>query len=117
MNYADTLIGTPPPEVNPPISAADRRPNDRPFYIDECCPGCGGILVYEDIIHGDTRWDDIFFDEFACPKCNDGSHLDWTPQNIQRMNYPRTTHTLRPGFLTLHRRKLAKASALLWGFS
>jgi len=33
------------------------------------------------------------------------------------MNYPRTTHTLRPGFLTLHRRKLAKASALLWGFS
>jgi len=42
--------------------------------------------VYEDIIHGDTRWDDIFFDGFACPKCNDGSHLDWTPQNIQRLN-------------------------------
>jgi hypothetical protein len=83
MSYTDKLVGTPPPEVNPPLSEEDRRPNDRPFYIDDCCPTCGEILIYDDVVRGETNWESIFFDEFACPKCNDGCHMDWTSKDTQ----------------------------------
>ena len=68
-----------PPEVNPPLTEEDRRPNDRPFYIDECCPKCGTLLIYEDLVRGETNWNGFCFDEFMCPKCRDSAHLDWAP--------------------------------------
>jgi hypothetical protein len=83
MKHINKPIGNPPPEVNPPLSAEDRRPNDRPFYISDCCPKCDTVLIYDDLVDSNMDWDDIFFDEFACPKCNDGCYLDWTPQKTE----------------------------------
>jgi ribosomal protein S27AE len=74
-----------PLEVNPPLSARDRRPNDRPFYIDEYCPNCGTILTYSDLNRGELDWGKIMFDGFSCPQCQNGTYLDWTPKALERL--------------------------------
>lgn len=82
------------PFVDPPVSAADRRPGDRPYYIENACVRCGGPLVYahlwcwtmdEDaegkiIQRPVTPADPVWFDEFICPIHTghfDLHYLDW----------------------------------------
>ena len=74
-----------PPEVNLPLTSSDRRPNDHPYYIDECCPNCNAILVYDDLLDGEEDWDNFFFDEFSCPNCEDGCYMDWTPEQMEEI--------------------------------
>lgn len=45
-----------------PLSAADRRPNDEPYYIAKNCPECGEKLVLEDDPDDPEAW----HDEFVC---------------------------------------------------
>lgn len=80
------VVSMRPKEVNPPLTESDRRPNDRPFYIDECCQHCGTILVYDDLLCEEpdaVDWDEIFFDEFSCPQCQNGACMDWPPEEIE----------------------------------
>ncbi len=72
-----------PPEVNPPLTEEDRRPNDRPFYIDPNCPRCGTLLQYDDLVNGETDWNTFFFDEFQCLKCKKGAISDWLQSEVQ----------------------------------
>lgn len=53
-----------------PRSAADPRPGGEPYYIDSDCPECGTPLVLYD---EDSGWND----EWTCPKCQGGLHMDW----------------------------------------
>jgi len=57
-----------------PTQPADPRPNDEPYYIDEECD-CGEALVYHE---EETDW----HDEFECPSCQDGIHLD-VPESVK----------------------------------
>ncbi len=110
----NNLIGTPPPEINPPLSVVDRRPNDRPFYIDECCRDCNSVLIYDDLVRGKTHWDDICFDEFTCPKCKNGCHLDWPPEDIQ--TFKEIAESCNPdNCIPVTEEMWAKAEALLEG--
>lgn len=59
-----------------PERPADRRPNDEPYYIDSLCPVCGHRLEYLD---EDSGW----YDEFVCPNCDDGIHMDWPEESLQ----------------------------------
>ncbi len=73
--------------MKPPLSADDPRPDNKPFYIEPNCK-CGAALVLDDswefeneyaIFIGDppdepfTPW----YDEWMCPVCRDGIHMDW----------------------------------------
>lgn len=61
-----------------PEKASDRRPNDEPFYIDKYCE-CGEKLAYFD---EESGW----YDEFECPECEDGIHLDVPGNFIEELN-------------------------------
>lgn len=61
--------------MSEPRSAADRRPNDEPYFISKACEDCGEKLVYLYILEGKSERD-AWFDEFACPKCRNGMYLD-----------------------------------------
>jgi len=65
-----------------PRSTAMPRPNGEPLYIHKNCPACGTRLVYEYLVNSpycpeNNRW----YDEFACPVCNDGIYLDCPPDD------------------------------------
>lgn len=69
-----------------PKSAADRRPNDRPYYVKQTCDRCGTELMYADLlIESNTSIDEIWYDEFMCPNCRDSVCMDW-PQDGYRGN-------------------------------
>lgn len=83
-----------------PESAAERRPNDEPYYLDSDCPDCGESLVYYhelpdsafkesdylcDVEHRPTE-DEEWFDEFVCPDCLNGIHMDWPPDYEEAFN-------------------------------
>lgn len=73
-----------------PQSAADPRPNGEPYYIDTECPECGTDLVLSDehrptgdgtgALVAPEVWDErgetIWHDEWVCPECEDGLHMD-----------------------------------------
>lgn len=58
-----------------PQSPADPRPNGEPYYIDSECPKCGTLLELWDEVYdtGEEPW----YDEWACPNCQDGCYMDW----------------------------------------
>lgn len=58
-----------------PETPGTRRPNDEPYYIDTHCE-CGEKLVYYE---EESGW----FDEFECPSCEDGIHLDWPDSQFE----------------------------------
>jgi len=71
-----------------PKSPAEPR-NGEPYYIDARCPACSTNLVLYDSLTPDqfndsaelgvptTDSDDkIWHDEWVCPRCLDGVHLD-----------------------------------------
>ena len=76
-----------------PLSAATERPGGRPFWIDEECWSCGAELVYHDpnkceMCEDDEPW----YDEFWCPSCRAGIHMDWpdetqTPPPLPKSQY------------------------------
>ncbi len=61
-----------------PNSAADPRPDGRPAYIPATCPTCGTALVLLDSLENPTLPpDEVWHDEWTCPKCQDGIFMDW----------------------------------------
>lgn len=61
-----------------PRSAADPRPGDRPFYIAPACPACGTALILAGLLETPPlRPAELWHDEWECPVCRDGIHLDW----------------------------------------
>lgn len=58
-----------------PVTPADPRDGE-PYYIDSDCPDCGEALVP----YGPAR-EDGWHDEWQCPNCDDGIHMDW-PQDL-----------------------------------
>jgi hypothetical protein len=61
-----------------PMSATDRRPNDRPYYIRQTCENCGADLVYADCLNNSNiSIDEVWYDEFICPICQDDLYMDW----------------------------------------
>lgn len=65
-----------------PQCAADPRPNGVPYYIDSDCPDCGTGLVLNDELVGSH---DIWHDEWTCPECRDGLHMDWPPEQFEEL--------------------------------
>ena len=55
--------------MDKPERPSDRRPSDEPYYISSECRDCGEALQYAD---EESGW----FDEFECPNCDNGIHLD-----------------------------------------
>ncbi|BAF58599.1 MAG: hypothetical protein HPY89_07125 [Pelotomaculum sp.] len=73
--------------ISPPDSAAKPRPQNKPFYISPNCPECGTPLVPADVLNGpDTPEDQIWHDEFICPKCLDFIYLDWPESERTALN-------------------------------
>lgn len=72
--------------VTPPNSAADPRPGNRPYYIAPNCPKCGAALVLLDRLQDpDASDDEVWHDEWTCPNCQDGLHMDW-PETMRECN-------------------------------
>lgn len=63
----------------PPRSPADPRHGNRPFYIEPVCPTCQSELVLAD---RDLPDEEIWHDEWECPVCQDGIHMDWPASEI-----------------------------------
>ena len=76
-----------------PQSPAEPR-NGEPYYIDSQCPDCGTALKLYDSLSTDqlegsealgapaTDNDDVVWhDEWVCPRCLDGIHLD-VPEDV-----------------------------------
>jgi len=60
-----------------PRSASEKRPNNKPVYINVNCSECGTPLVLVDILENHpAQSDEIWHDEFICPKCRDVLYLD-----------------------------------------
>ena len=72
--------------MNEPQSAADRRPNDEPFYVPKTCEDCGEKLVYLYVAEGRSD-SEPWYDEFTCPKCRNGVYLD-VPEGVMGMSEP-----------------------------
>lgn len=76
-----------------PRSPADPRPNDEPYYIDTTCD-CGADLVLYDSLTDEQRQssqalsgpepeqDEPWYDEWVCPVCLDGIHMDWPDRHF-----------------------------------
>lgn len=63
-----------------PKSAADPRPNG-PYYIDDTCE-CGTELqLHPDNDGLDKKW----YDEWWCPECDNGVHMDWPENRVDRL--------------------------------
>lgn len=68
-----------------PKSAADRRPNDEPYYAPKVCATCGTSLVYLYTLNNtDTPEDERWYDEFECPRCRDGIVMDVPSAHIEK---------------------------------
>jgi len=60
-----------------PRGPAHPRPGGVPYYIDETCPTCGTDLVlYQNYLDEEFAEDEIWHDEWYCPDCEDGIHMD-----------------------------------------
>lgn len=60
-----------------PRSAADRRPNDEPYFVPKTCSDCRTKLVYSYLLDDpDAPEEKRWYDEFECPKCRNGLVLD-----------------------------------------
>lgn len=64
-------------EGRAPNSAADPRPNSKPYYIEDSCPLCGHGLMLADIwYHPDLDFDEVWHDEWICSNCKNGIYYD-----------------------------------------
>lgn len=69
-----TVYGPEGTAWHPPRSAADPRPNNRPFYIKPNCSYCGTPLVLQDELEGNA---DVWHDEWMCPTHRNTCSMDW----------------------------------------
>lgn len=60
-----------------PRSAADARPNNRPYYVDPNCPNCGTALVLWDVLITPPA-ENAWYDEWWCRQC-ECIVMDWPP--------------------------------------
>jgi len=67
---------------NPPRSAADPRPDSRPYFIAPNCPTCEAALV---LVDRDQPASEIWHDEWECPRCDDGVYIDWPESAIEAL--------------------------------
>lgn len=68
------------------LTPSDPRPNNRPYYIDPHCEECGADLVLADLFDDpNTPPENIWYDDWRCPKCNDGNYLDWPREMIEAL--------------------------------
>lgn len=68
--------------IDSPISAADSRPGNRPYFIAPNCPTCGTGLV---LVDRNQPASEVWHDEWECPLCDDGVHLDWPESAIEAL--------------------------------
>ena len=66
-----------------PESAADPRPNNEPYFIDSSCPDCSEDLVLYD--EYTEEGGEVWYDEWICPSCDDGLHMDWPDSKWERI--------------------------------
>ncbi len=69
------------------MSAADPRGNE-PFYVDPDCSTCGTRLVLLDVHRQSdvpVEPGEIWHDEWWCPACEDGIHMDWPESAFERL--------------------------------
>ena len=60
-----------------------------PRYLDPNCPECGEPLVLSDLLDDpDMNPDDVWNDEWACPKCYDGDGvwIDFEPEDKEELD-------------------------------
>jgi len=70
-------------ETNP-NSATDPRPGGHPACISSACPDCGASLVLLDALTSPPLpANQVWYDEWTFPKCQDGIFLDWLPGAIE----------------------------------
>lgn len=65
--------------MNKPNSPADPRDGE-PYYIDSECPDCGTELRQVEEAR-ERGW----HDEWECPNCLDGIHMDWPESELERL--------------------------------
>lgn len=77
-----------------PTSAIDPRPNDEPYYIDAECDCGEDLVLYDSLTDEQIRLskelgnsdiepdqDEPWYDEWVCPTCLDGVHMDWPDEH------------------------------------
>lgn len=60
----------------------------KPLHIDPNCPECGEALTLLDILcDPDIKADEIWSDEWACPKCDDEGicYMDWPQEDLDEI--------------------------------
>ncbi len=79
-----------PADPGAPMSAADPRPDGKPYYIDDKCPKCDGSLELQDVVyedHASSNPAEPWHDEWCCPNCGDGLlYMDWPAAKYEEMN-------------------------------
>lgn len=60
-------------------------PRAKPFHIPAECPQCNTVLVLHDLLHAESPPESIWYDEWACPKCDDGIYHDWPEEAVREM--------------------------------
>ena len=68
--------------VGSSASAADPRPDSRPFFIAPNCPTCQATLV---LVDRDQPAPEVWHGEWECPRCDDGVYLDWPESAIEAL--------------------------------
>lgn len=68
--------------IDPPASAADPRPGNRPYFIAPDCATCGTGLI---LVDRDQPTSEVWHDEWECPRCDDGVHLDWPESALEAL--------------------------------
>lgn len=67
--------------MDAPETPADPRDGE-PYYIDSTCPECGTVLQQcKDAV------EDGWYDEWECPNCLDGIHMDWPEGEFDLEDY------------------------------
>lgn len=49
---------------------------NHPLHINHKCFDCHTTLI---------SFDEVWHDEWYCPKCQDGIHIDWTIEDFKKM--------------------------------
>lgn len=58
----------------------------QPFYIHPNCRDCGYPLVPESTFHNpNTPEEEIWWDQWVCPNCDDDIILDWPEESIEKL--------------------------------
>lgn len=66
-----------------PRSAADPRPDGKPYYIEPNCSTCGTALVLLDVLEKSSGL--VWHDEWVCPNhFGEGVHMDWPPEEFEK---------------------------------